>query len=99
MVMSNPRLVQGRPGMPPEFGVRALAGGRSFHIYVRLDALGPHDRLAVEDGLVEEAKSLIRKAEASTKFDWERYGFRQNAAVGTLERTLSALEVDHLMRG
>ncbi len=97
--MPNPRVVPGHPDSPGGFGVRAQVIGQSFHIYVRVDSLGPHDRLAVEDCLIEEARSLIRKAEGAGKFEWERYGFRRNAAIGTYERTLSAREVDHLVRG
>jgi hypothetical protein len=51
----------------------------------------------LEDRLLDEARSLIRKAESEERFDWEAHRFVRNPRFGVYEKILTVAELRLLL--
>jgi hypothetical protein len=94
--VTNPRIVSGRKGSGLWLAARARARGDTFLLGVA-QPVEAHLRTRLEDRLLEEARSLIRRAEADGGFDWEAHRFTRNAEFGAWEKTLTAAELRRLL--
>lgn len=97
--LTNPRIVPGKRGAKVAFSVRGRARGESFSIAVNRADLEGLDRAALEDRLVEEARSLIREAESNPSFNWSAKGFANRTGFDSWEKALSVADVRRLTQG
>ena len=94
--MGNPRIVRGRRGTDFALAVRGRVLDAIFLIAVDAETARALPRIPLEGRLLEEARSLIRRAQKGGVFPWEAHRFQLNEH-GTWEKTLSAAELDRLM--
>ena len=96
--MSNPRIVYGRREAAVAFCVRGHIGGETFQMAVEKEAVSGYEQAAIEDRLMEEARSLLRMATGQEgAVDWGALGFSLTGEFGVWNKTLSRQDLKRLL--